>query len=210
MPAWFSPEDLEEKLSQDEEQALERLAEEELGYLKLRPYQEQAIQAVERGIREGRREMLLAMATGTGKTRTAIGLIYRLIKSKTCRRILFLVDRNALGEQAENAFKESPLENYRTFAQIFELQGLQEKVPQPETKVHIQTVQGMVSRLFKSGGEAGVPSSASTTASSWTRLTGVTSWTKRWERWSFSSGIRRNTSASTGGSWITSMRSRLD
>ena len=61
----------------------------------------------------------------------------------------------SLGEQAENAFKESPLENYRTFAQIFELQGLQEKVPQPETKVHIQTVQGMVSRLFKSGGEAG-------------------------------------------------------
>ncbi|MFD1409459.1 type I restriction-modification system endonuclease [Kroppenstedtia eburnea] len=158
LPAWFSPEDLQEKLSQDEEQALERLAEEEFGYLGLRPYQEQAIQAVERGIREGRRELLLAMATGTGKTRTAIGLLYRLIKSKTCRRILFLVDRTALGEQAENAFKESPLENYRTFAQIFELQGLQEKVPHPETKVHIQTVQGMVSRLFKSGGEAGVPS----------------------------------------------------
>ena len=157
LPAWFSPEDLQEKLSQDEEQALKRLEEEEFSYLGLRPYQEQGIQAVERGIREGKRELLVAMATGTGKTRTAIGLIYRLIKSKACRRILFLVDRTALGQQAEDAFKESPLENYRTFAQIFELQGLKEKIPQPETKVHIQTVQGMVSRLFKNGGETRDP-----------------------------------------------------
>lgn len=47
---------------------------------------------------QGRRELLLAMATGTGKTRTCIGIVYRLIKSKRFRRILFLVDRTALGE----------------------------------------------------------------------------------------------------------------
>lgn len=158
LPAWFTPKDLREKLAQDEDQALERLAEEEFSYLGLRPYQEEAIQAVEQGIRGGQRELLLAMATGTGKTRTAIGLIYRLIKSKTCRRILFLVDRKALGKQAEDAFKESPLENYRTFSQIFELQGLKEKVPNPETKVHIQTVQGMVNRLFKNNEETSTPS----------------------------------------------------
>jgi type I restriction enzyme R subunit len=41
------------------------------------------------------------MATGTGKTRTSVALMYRLLKHKRFRRILFLVDRNALGEQAE-------------------------------------------------------------------------------------------------------------
>jgi hypothetical protein len=45
------------------------------------------------------------MATGTGKTRTCIGLVYRLIKAGRFRRVLFLVDRTALGEQATNAFK---------------------------------------------------------------------------------------------------------
>lgn len=51
--------------------------------------------------------MLLAMATGTGKTKTCVALIYRLLKTKRFRRILFLVDRSALGEQAANAFKET-------------------------------------------------------------------------------------------------------
>jgi hypothetical protein len=45
--------------------------------------------------------MLLAMATGTGKTKTCIALIYRLLKAKRVRRVLFLVDRSALGDQAE-------------------------------------------------------------------------------------------------------------
>ncbi|SMO44897.1 type I restriction-modification system endonuclease [Melghirimyces algeriensis] len=153
LPAWLSPDDLKEKLEQDDEGAQSKLQDEPLDYLQLRPYQEEAILAVEQGIREGKRELLLSMATGTGKTRTAIGLLYRLIKTKTFRRILFLVDRTALGEQAEKAFQESPLENLRTFTQIFELQGLEEKKPNPETKVHIQTVQGMVQRLFKNDDE---------------------------------------------------------
>ena len=53
--------------------------------------------------------MLIAMATGTGKTRTAIALMYRLIKSKKCRRILFLVDRSSLGRQTEDALKDTKL-----------------------------------------------------------------------------------------------------
>ncbi|MFC4076168.1 type I restriction-modification system endonuclease [Salinithrix halophila] len=158
LPAWFSPQDLLEKLEQDEEQAQSLLKDEPLSYLDLRPYQYEAIQAVEKGIRDGRRKILLAMATGTGKTRTAIGLVYRLIKTKAFRRILFLVDRNALGKQAEDAFAESPLENFRSFTQIFELQGLKDKEPNPETKVHIQTVQGMIHRLFKDPEQKRVPS----------------------------------------------------
>lgn len=59
------------------------------------------MEAIEGALAEGRRELLVAMATGTGKTRTSVALMYRLLKHKRFRRILFLVDRNALGEQAE-------------------------------------------------------------------------------------------------------------
>src|ERR671938_81551 len=54
----------------------------------------------------GRREMLVAMATGTGKTRMLICLVYRLLKARRFRRVLFLVDRAALGEQTIGAFKD--------------------------------------------------------------------------------------------------------
>ena len=55
------------------------------------------------------------MATGTGKTRTCIGLCYRLIKSGRFRRVLFLVDRNALGQQTADALKDLRLENLQIF-----------------------------------------------------------------------------------------------
>ncbi len=72
----------------------------------LRPYQEQAIRAVEAAIGEGQRAILLAMATG--KTKTCIALIYRLLKTKRFRRILFLVDRSALGEPYGLVFDPHP------------------------------------------------------------------------------------------------------
>lgn len=56
-------------------------------------------EAAEAAIANGQRDMLLAMATGTGKTKTCIALIYRLLKAQRFHRILFLVDRSALGEQ---------------------------------------------------------------------------------------------------------------
>jgi len=82
----------------------------------LRHYQQEAILAAERAIVAGQREMLLVMATGTGKTKTCIALIYRLLKAQRFRRMLFLVDRSALGEQAANAFKDTRMENLQTFA----------------------------------------------------------------------------------------------
>ncbi len=92
--------------------------------------------------------MLVAMATGTGKTRTVIGLIHRLLRSQRFRRVLFLVDRSALGVQAENAFNEVRLENLQTFAQNYDVKGLEDIAPARETKVHVATVQGMVKRLL--------------------------------------------------------------
>ena len=68
--------------------------------------------------------MLVAMATGTGKTRTAIALMYRLIKAKKCRRILFLVDRNSLGQQTADALKDSKMENGLPFSSIYDVKSL--------------------------------------------------------------------------------------
>ena len=71
---------------------------------RLRPYQIAAITATEATIRSGRRELLVAMATGTGKTFLTVAQIYRLLESKLARRILFLVDRKALAAQAVRTF----------------------------------------------------------------------------------------------------------
>lgn len=60
--------------------------------LNLREYQLKAIKAAENAIVKGQKKILLAMATGTGKTRTVIGMIYRFLKTGRFKRILFLVD----------------------------------------------------------------------------------------------------------------------
>lgn len=158
LQSWYSPEGLKSLLKQDIDQATKDLQDESLDYLKLRPYQQDAIHSVEQALEAGQRKILLAMATGTGKTRMAIGLIYRLIKHNRFKRILFLVDRSALGQQAEAAFKDSKLESYHSFTEIFELHTLDDKKPNPETKVQIATVQGMVKRLFYNEQDEQIPS----------------------------------------------------
>ncbi len=71
---------------------------------KLRYYQKNAIAATESAVIDGKRAMLLAMATGTGKTYTTVAQIYRLLESKLAKRVLFLVDRRALAAQAVRTF----------------------------------------------------------------------------------------------------------
>ena len=71
-----------------------------------RDYQIGAIRAVMEGIEKKRRNFLLVMATGTGKTRTTIALVDALMKAGYVKRTLFLVDRVALREQAIDAFRE--------------------------------------------------------------------------------------------------------
>jgi type I restriction enzyme R subunit len=88
------------------------------------------------------------MATGTGKTITCIGLIYRLIKTRRFRRILFLVDRTALGEQAADKLKDVRLENLQTFPDIYDVKELGDLRSDPDTRLHIATVQGMIKRIL--------------------------------------------------------------
>jgi type I restriction enzyme, R subunit len=147
LEGWHSPEDLELLLSKEDQDANKHLEEEDITKFGLRPYQEKAVLAAEHALIEGKRRMLIAMATGTGKTRTAIALMYRLINSKKCRRILFLVDRNSLGKQTEDALKDTKIDGY-SFDSTFDVKSLKDVQPEFETRVHIATVQGMVHRLF--------------------------------------------------------------
>ncbi len=149
LDGWYTPEGLTALIKRDEAKAHDQLAKTPFNYgFTLRYYQQDAILATEKAIENGQREMLLAMATGTGKTKTCIALIYRLLKAKRFRRILFLVDRSALGEQAANAFKDTRMENLQTFADTFGIKELEEQAPDTDTAVHIATVQGMVQRLL--------------------------------------------------------------
>ena len=145
---WLSPAGLRDLLQQDRDASEAALRAEPTEYLGLRDYQLKAIHAVEAALEKGRRDSLIAMATGTGKTRTFIGLVYRLVKTRRFRRVLFLVDRSALGEQAINAFKHARLESLQTFTDIFNVKGLEDVRPDPETKLHFATVQGMVKRVL--------------------------------------------------------------
>lgn len=75
-------------------------------------------------------------------------MIYRFLKTGRFNRILFLVDRTALGEQAEDVFNEVKLEDLKTLNDIYDIKTLEDAVFEDETKVHIATVQGMVKRLL--------------------------------------------------------------
>ena len=158
LDGWYTPEGLVALLKRDEARAHEKLANEPFNYgFALRHYQQAAIKATESAIQNGQRELLLAMATGTGKTKTCIALIYRLLKAERFRRILFLVDRSALGEQATNAFKDTRMENLQTFADTFGIKELENISPDSDTSVHIATVQGMVARVLYPSDDAGPP-----------------------------------------------------
>jgi type I restriction enzyme R subunit len=91
------------------------------------------------------------MATGTGKTRTAIALCYRLLQADRFRRILFLVDRSILGDQTETSFGEVNVSPTLRFSDVFDVMGLKNSVPDIDTRVQIATVQGLVKRVLYAG-----------------------------------------------------------
>ncbi|MBP8807499.1 MAG: type I restriction-modification system endonuclease [Kofleriaceae bacterium] len=157
LEGWYTPDGLAALLKQDHERAHAQLQVEPTAYLGLRDYQLAAIRAVEAAIERGQRACLVAMATGTGKTRTCIGLTYRLLKTRRFRRVLFLVDRSALGDQTANAYKDTRLESLQTFADIFGMKELADPKPDADTKLHIATIQGLVKRVLYPTDEADVP-----------------------------------------------------
>ena len=103
---WVTPQGLRDRLEIDRDAAQAALKAQpfEFGF-PLRPYQRNAIEKIEATLDQDRRSMLVAMTTGTGKTKLAIALLYRLLTAKHFRHVCFVVDRNALGGQAADEFK---------------------------------------------------------------------------------------------------------
>ena len=151
---WMGPEGIVELLDKDISTRNRDLREMSYDLLRdkdglgLYEYQVRAIKAAEEAIINGQRNVLLAMATGTGKTRTILGMIYRFLKTGRFRRILFLVDRTSLGEQATDVFKEVKLEELMTLDDIYNIKGLEDKEIDRETRIQIATVQSMVKRIL--------------------------------------------------------------
>ncbi len=151
---WMSPDGILELLEKDIEAANSSLKEWSYDLLRdkdglnLREYQIRAIEAAEKAIMAGQPTALLSMATGTGKTRTVLGMIYRFLKTGRFKRILFLVDRSALGEQAQDVFKEVKIEDLMTLDEIYNIKNLEDKVIDKETRIHVATVQSLVKRIL--------------------------------------------------------------
>ncbi len=155
---WFTPDGLKAELDIDRARADEALKTEPFNFgFDLRPHQKAAIEALEECLAEGRREMLAAMATGTGKTKLAIAFLYRVLSANRFRRVCFVVDRSALGNQTKDEFTTTKVVGVRAFAEIFGLKGLEDVTPDIETRVHICTIQGLVKRVLYASDPADVP-----------------------------------------------------
>ncbi|MCB0219602.1 MAG: DEAD/DEAH box helicase family protein, partial [Chrysiogenetes bacterium] len=107
-----------------------------------------AIENLEKSLRENRRKALVQMATGSGKTFTAITECYRLIKYAGAKRILFLVDRKNLGDQAEQEFhRYTAPDTNRKFTELYTVQHLKSNTITQSSRVCIATIQRVFSIL---------------------------------------------------------------
>jgi type I restriction enzyme, R subunit len=121
IPGFHTPDALREMSERDLDLECEWFAQNPNQHRWLRPYQIDANTAIETAIANHRRQMLVAMATGTGKTFTLVNEVYRLLKSGVGKRILFLVDRRALAAQALRAFGSFEAEPNKKFDKIYEV-----------------------------------------------------------------------------------------
>jgi len=114
----------------------------------LRECQINAITKLETSFKENRPRALVQMATGSGKTFTAITTIYRLLKFAKAKRVLFLVDTKNLGEQAEQEFMQFvPNDDNRKFTELYTVQRLKSSYIAKDSQVCISTIQRLYSVL---------------------------------------------------------------
>ena len=114
----------------------------------LRKCQIKAIEKLEESFGTDRPRALIQMATGSGKTYTAITSIYRLLKHADAKRVLFLVDTRNLGEQAEQEFMAYvPNDDNRKFTELYNVQRLRSSHVASDSQVCISTIQRMYSLL---------------------------------------------------------------
>lgn len=171
---FHTPEALVEKLNYDSEEGSARFFDIP-DNTRMRHYQCEACDAIGHAIADRKRTMLVAMATGTGKTFTIVNLIYRLMKAGVAKRVLFLVDRRALAAQVVRAFSSFETEQglkfdktYEVYSQRFQRGDLDENEafdsnlipeayltdPKPEHSfVYVSTIQRMTINLFGKASE---------------------------------------------------------
>ena len=114
----------------------------------LRDCQINAVNNLEISFKENRPRALIQMATGSGKTFTAITAVYRLLKYAKAKRVLFLVDTKNLGEQAEQEFiSYVPNDDNRTFTELYSVQRLKSSYIATDSQVCISTIQRLYSIL---------------------------------------------------------------
>ena len=114
----------------------------------LRTCQVNAIEGLEASFQDDRPRALIQMATGSGKTYTAITSIYRLLKHADAKRVLFLVDTKNLGEQAEQEFMAYvPSDDNRKFIELYNVQRLRSSFVAKDSQVCISTIQRMYALL---------------------------------------------------------------
>ena len=114
----------------------------------LRECQITAITTLEQSFKQNRPRALIQMATGSGKTYTAITFIYRLLKYADAGRVLFLVDTKNLGEQAEQEFMGYiPNDDNRTFTELYNVHRLRSRYIPADNQVYISTIQRLYSIL---------------------------------------------------------------
>jgi len=146
--AFHKPETLSEWLSQhDTLRARLRILPPLITY-GLRDCQVEAITNLDQSFAEARPRALIQMATGSGKTYTAISFIYRLIKFADARRVLFLVDRSNLGRQTRREFQqyETP-DARRKFTNLYNVQHMRSNTIDTVSRVCITTIQRLYSML---------------------------------------------------------------
>jgi type I restriction enzyme R subunit len=134
---------------QEEKQLAQRLCEfPPLENGQLWPAQIEAIKNLEKSFIAGRQRALIQMATGSGKTYTAVNFIYRLVKYGGAKRVLFLVDRGNLGRQTLTEFQQfvSPVNNYK-FTEEYIVQHLSSNSLDTSARVVIGTIQRIYSML---------------------------------------------------------------
>lgn len=114
----------------------------------LRDCQIDAITNLETSFKNSRPKALVQMATGSGKTFTAITSVYRLLKHIKAERILFLVDTRNLGEQAEGEFRKyQPQDDNRLFPELYGVNRLTSAYIPDDSQVYISTIQRLYSIL---------------------------------------------------------------
>ena len=190
--AFHSPKALRAMLAKDDSAAKIWLADNTIDDSSLWPFQVEAVEKIEEALLEGRRHILVAMATGTGKTFTMVNFIYRLMESGFGKRILFLVDRRALAAQAVTTMASFEAKPGLKFDRIYEVysQKIQKEDLDENTKfdfklmpseyltnpssrdafVYVSTIQRMRINLFGNEGMSGFSSGDRDDDSDATRL----------------------------------------